>query len=45
MMAFPKPSVFERICKEFAVAELPFVLLVSVPVWEGSTWGFLLLHG
>lgn len=37
MMAFPKPSVFEMIHNEFAVALLAFVVLASVPVWKGDT--------
>lgn len=40
---FPKPSVFERIYKEFAVALLAFVVLVSIPVWKAETWGFFLI--
>lgn len=40
LMAFPKPSVFERIYKEFAVALLAFVVLVSNSVWKRETWFF-----
>lgn len=39
-VAFPKPSVFERIHEEFAVALLAFVVFVSIPVWKGEAWGF-----
>lgn len=43
MMAFPKPSVFERRHKEFAAALPAFVVCVSIPVWNGEAWGFFFL--
>lgn len=43
LMAFPKPSGFESIYKEFAVALLAFVVLVSIPVWKRETCFFFFL--